>query len=56
MVWETSVLEAAMPPMVTARVVAAAAGLDEELAAALVGVGLRCALVTVPLWAALLTG
>ena len=54
-VWETSVLEAAMPPMVTAGVVAAAAGLDEELASALVGVGLLCALVTVPLWAALLT-
>lgn len=48
--WQASVLEAAMPPMVTAGVVAARAGLDEEVATTVVGVGLVLALVTVPLW------
>ena len=52
--WQTSVLESAMPPMVTAGVVAMAAGLDEELSTALVGVGALLAMVVLPLWAALL--
>lgn len=46
--WTASVLEAGMPPMVTAGVVAAQAELDGELAATVVGVGLLLALVTVP--------
>lgn len=53
MAWQTSVLEASMPPMVTAGVVATAAGLDEELSASLVGVGVLAALVTAPAWASL---
>ncbi len=51
--WQTSILESSMPPMVTAGIVATAAGLDEELASALVGVGVLAALVTAPFWAAL---
>ncbi|MGH9273172.1 MAG: AEC family transporter [Acidimicrobiales bacterium] len=47
--WRASVLEAGMPPMVTAGVIAARAGLDEELATTVVGVGLVIALVTIPL-------
>lgn len=47
--WRASVLEAGMPPMVTAGVIAANAGLDEELATTVVGVGLLLALVTIPL-------
>lgn len=47
--WRASVLEAGMPPMVTAGVVAARAGLDEELATTVVGVGLVLALVTIPI-------
>jgi predicted permease len=47
--WAASVLEAGMPPMVTAGVVAARAGLDEELATTVIGVGLLAALVTIPL-------
>jgi len=47
--WRASVLESGMPPMVTAGVIAARAGLDEELATTVVGVGLVLALVTVPL-------
>jgi len=47
--WTASVLEAGMPPMVTAGVVAAQADLDGELATTVVGVGLLLALVTVPL-------
>ena len=53
MVWQTSIVEASMPPMVTAGVVATAAGLDEELSASLVGVGVLAALVTAPFWASL---
>lgn len=47
--WRASVLEAGMPPMVTAGVLAANAGLDEELATTVVGAGLLLALVTIPL-------
>lgn len=46
--WAASVLEAGMPPMVTAGVVAAQADLDGDLAASVVGTGLLVALVTVP--------
>ena len=49
--WRGSILEAGMPPMVTAGVVAAGAGLDDELATTVVGVGLLLALVTIPLLA-----
>lgn len=51
--WETTVLESGMPPMVTAGVVATAAGLDERLATALVGGGILVALVSLPVLAAL---
>ncbi|MEY4365465.1 MAG: hypothetical protein RLZZ305_809 [Actinomycetota bacterium] len=37
--WRSAVAEAAMPPMVTAGIVAAGAGLDEELATGLVAAG-----------------
>ncbi len=47
--WRASVLEAGMPPMVTAGVVAARAGLDEELATTVVGVGLLLALISIPM-------
>jgi len=49
--WHTSLLESAMPPMITAGVVATGAGLDEDLATAMVGYGLLAAFVTLPLWA-----
>lgn len=48
-----SVLEASMPPMVTAGIVASDAGLDRELAAALVGIGVLLSFATAPAWAAL---
>lgn len=48
------VLEAAMPPMVTAGAVAAVAGLAPELASGLVGYGVALSLVILPVWAALL--
>jgi hypothetical protein len=53
-VWRASVLEAGMPPMVTAGVLAARAGLDEELATTVIGVGLLLALATIPLFALVL--
>ncbi|HEY0505178.1 MAG TPA: AEC family transporter [Lysobacter sp.] len=49
----TTVLEAAMPPMVTAGALAIAHGLAPRLAAAMVGYGLLLSLLTLPLWAAL---
>ena len=52
--WETSILEAAMPPMVTAGVLAAEAKLDAQLAAAMVGIGVIAGvLVVLPAWAGL---
>lgn len=53
--WETSAFESAMPPMVTAGIISSAAGLDERLAAALVGGGVLVSLVTLPVVAALVT-
>lgn len=50
---KVAVLEAAMPPMVTAGVVAAGAGLASDLAAGLVLAGALAAFVTVPLWSLL---
>lgn len=46
--WSASVLEAGMPPMVTAGIVATQAGLDEEVATGVVGLGLLLAVVTIP--------
>jgi malate permease and related proteins len=48
----TVVLEAAMPPMITAAALAIAHGLAPRLAAAMVGYGLLLSLVVLPLWAA----
>lgn len=44
------VLEAAMPPMITAAALAAMAGLAPELGAALVGYGMLASTITLPLW------
>ncbi|MCU1374541.1 MAG: Auxin Efflux Carrier [Actinomycetia bacterium] len=52
--WSTSVLEAGMPPMVTAGLVAIRAGLDEELTTFVVGVGTLLALGTLPVLHAML--
>lgn len=51
-----TVLESAMPPMVTAGALAIAHGLAPRLAAAMVGYGLLLALLTLPLWASLAVG
>ena len=47
---QASVLQSAMPPMVTAGVVATNAGLDEESSAGLVGVGIVVAVLSLPAW------
>ncbi len=52
----TTVLESAMPPMVTAGALAIAHGLAPRLAAAMVGYGLLLSLATLPLWAGLAVG
>ena len=54
MPWKTSILQSAMPPMVTAGIVAVGAGFDEELVASIVGVGTLACVVTLPLWSAVL--
>lgn len=46
---EVSVIEAAMPPMVTAAALAVVAGMDAELSAALVGMGIILCFGTLPL-------
>jgi predicted permease len=45
------ILEAAMPPMITAAALAIAHDLAPRLAAALVGYGIVLSLLTLPLWA-----
>lgn len=47
--WSTAILEAAAPPMVTAGVVAVAAGFEEKLVAFVVGVGTLAAFVWLPI-------
>lgn len=51
---QATVLESAMPSMVTAGALAIAHGLAPRLAAAMVGYGLLLSMATLPLWAALL--
>lgn len=50
-----TVLEAAMGPMITAAIVADEHRLDPELSSLMVGVGVPLCLLTVPLWAKLLS-
>ena len=52
--WSTAIVESAMPPMVTAGIVAIGAGLDEELSSFMVGVGTLVSFATVPLISLLL--
>ena len=52
----TTVLEAAMPSMVTAGALAIAQGMAPRLAAAMVGYGLLLSLVTLPLWTRVAVG
>lgn len=52
--WQSSALEAAMPPMVTAGVVAVGAGLNEDVVAFMVGIGTLCGFLTAPLISLLL--
>ena len=53
---EVTVLEAGMPPMITAAALAMMAGLAPELCAALVGWGIILSMVTLRMWGALLLG
>jgi malate permease and related proteins len=55
-VWQATVLQAAMAPMVTGGIIAAKYDLDPPLAASMVGVGIPLSLLTVPLLLALLPG
>lgn len=51
---EVAVLESAMPPMITAAVLAMSAGLEPRLAAALVGYGTVLSMATLPAWVQLM--
>jgi malate permease and related proteins len=46
---QISIFESAMPPMITAGAISISAGLDEDLSASLVGIGLVVSLITLPL-------
>lgn len=48
--WSTSVVQAAAPPMVTAGLIATRSGFDEELSAFVVGVGTVLGFVSVPVF------
>ena len=52
--WKASILESAMPPMITAGIVAVGAGMDEDLVAFMVGVGTLLSFLSVPLLSILL--
>lgn len=47
---QVSLLEAAMPPMITAGAIAIAAGLQPRLVSAIIGYGVLCSAVTLPVW------
>jgi len=53
---QAAVLEAAMPPMITAAALAISHRLAPRLAAAMVGYGILLSMLTLPLWAWLLRG
>lgn len=46
--WKASILESAMPPMITAGIVAVGAGMDEDLVAFMVGIGTLLSFLSVP--------
>jgi malate permease and related proteins len=48
--WLVTTLEAAMPPMITAAIIANEHKLDEELTSLMVGIGIPLSLATIPLW------
>ncbi|CAB4572500.1 unannotated protein [freshwater metagenome] len=52
--WSTSLLQSAAPPMITAGIVATRAGFDEELVAFVVGMGTIVGFVSVPAFSMLL--
>lgn len=54
LMWSTSLLQSAAPPMITAGIVATRAGFDEELVAFVVGVGTIVGFVSVPAFSMLL--
>ena len=47
---QLTVFQAAMPPMVTAAIMAMAAGFAPRLCTATIGIGLGLSLLTLPLW------
>ena len=53
---ETTILESAMPPMITAAILAADRGLEPPLARAMVGLGTPLGALTVFGWSVLLAG
>lgn len=52
--WSTSLLQSAAPPMITAGIVATRAGFDEELVAFVVGVGTIVGFISVPAFSLML--
>ncbi|HET6513047.1 MAG TPA: AEC family transporter [Candidatus Kapabacteria bacterium] len=48
--WLVTSLESAMPPMITAAIIANEHGLDDELTSLMVGIGIPLSIFTVPLW------
>jgi len=53
---QVTLFEAAMPPMVTAGIIAMQYGLDKDLATMMVGAGIPLSFLTLPLWYLFLSG
>ena len=47
---KVALLEVAMPPMITAGAIAMAAGLKPRLVSAIIGYGVLCSAITIPIW------
>lgn len=47
---QVSIIEAAMPPMISAGAIAMSAGLAPRFVTALIGIGLLCSFISLPLW------
>jgi predicted permease len=47
---QVSIIEAAMPPMISAGAIAISAGLAPRFVTALIGIGLLCSFISLPLW------
>ena len=49
-IFQVTIFEAAMPPMITGAIIAQEHGLDERISTLMVGIGIPLSMLTLPLW------